>query len=71
LGFVDDFWFHYVGNVGNAGPDKCKAVKFLLLPLGYTGEVPKDYFVFRSQTLQNSSAAQHSRQEFLVVRPLR
>jgi hypothetical protein len=29
LGFVDDFWFHYVGNVGNAGPDKGKGGKFL------------------------------------------
>jgi hypothetical protein len=62
LGSVDDFWFHYVGNVGNAGRDQGKAGKFLLLPPGYTGE---------AQTLQNSSAAEHSRQEFLVVRPLR
>jgi hypothetical protein len=57
LGFVDDFWFHYVGNVGNVGPDKGKGGKFLLLPPGYTGEVPKDYFVFRKRTATFSSGA--------------
>ena len=40
LGIIDDFWFHYVGDVGNAGPDRGKGGKFLLLPPGYTGEVP-------------------------------
>ena len=24
LGIIDDFWFHYVADVGNAGPDKGK-----------------------------------------------
>ena len=52
LGIVDDFWFHYVGDVGNAGPDKGKGGKFLVLPPGYTGEVPDGYFVFRSKTLR-------------------
>jgi len=46
LGIIDDFWFHYVGDVGNAGPDKGKGGKFLLLPPGYTGEVPTGYLVF-------------------------
>jgi hypothetical protein len=50
LGIIDDFWFHYVAGVGNAGPDKGKGGKFLLLPPGYTGEVPEGYFVFRSKT---------------------
>jgi hypothetical protein len=53
LGIVDDFWFHYVGDVGNAGPDKGKGGKFLLLPPGYTGEVPDGYFVMRSKTYGN------------------
>ncbi|MEO8303168.1 MAG: DUF1254 domain-containing protein [Betaproteobacteria bacterium] len=53
LGIVNDHWFRYVGDIGNAGPDKGKGGKFLLLPPGYKGEVPKGYFVFRSPTYQN------------------
>ena len=53
LGIIDDFWFHYVGDVGNAGPDKGKGGKFLVLPPGYTGPVPEGYFVFRSKTYGN------------------
>ena len=53
LGIIDDFWFHYVGDLGNAGPDKGKGGKFLLLPPGYTGEVPEGYFVMRSKTFGN------------------
>ena len=32
LGFVNDFWFRYVADLGNAGPDKGKGGKFLFLP---------------------------------------
>jgi hypothetical protein len=53
LGMIDDFWFHYVGDIGNAGPDKGRGGKFLLLPPGYTGEVPNGYFVLRSKTYGN------------------
>jgi hypothetical protein len=53
LGIVDDFWFHYVGDVGNAGPDKGKGGKFLLLPPDYKGDVPQGYFVMRSKTFGN------------------
>ena len=53
LGIVDDFWFHYVGDIGNAGPDKGKGGKFLLLPPGYKGDVPEGYFVMRSNTFGN------------------
>ena len=53
LGIIDDHWFNYVGDVGNAGPDRGKGGKFLLLPPGYDGEVPSDYFVFRSATFGN------------------
>ncbi len=54
LGVVDDFWFRYVADVGNAGPDKGKGGKFLFLPPGYTGKVPKGYFVFKSRTFGNA-----------------
>jgi hypothetical protein len=53
LGFVDDFWFRYVIDMGNAGPDKGKGGKFLFLPPGYKGEVPDGYFVARSPTFGN------------------
>ncbi|MDW5290585.1 DUF1254 domain-containing protein [Formosa sp. PL04] len=53
LGIVNDHWFRYVGDIGNAGPDKGKGGKYLLLPPGYKGEVPQGYFVLRSQTYQN------------------
>jgi hypothetical protein len=50
LGFADDFWFRYIIDMGNAGPDKGKGGKFLFLPPGYQGEVPDGYFVARSPT---------------------
>ncbi len=53
LGVIDDFWFRYVADLGNAGPDKGKGGKFLLLPPGYQNEVPKGYFVLRSPTFNN------------------
>jgi hypothetical protein len=53
LGMIDDHWFEYVGDVGNAGPDKGKGGKYLLLPPGYDGEVPDGYFVLRSPSYGN------------------
>ncbi len=48
LGFIDDFWFKYVTDFGNAGPDKGRGGKFLILPPGYKGEVPDGYHVART-----------------------
>jgi hypothetical protein len=53
LGIVDDFWFHYITDLGFVGPDKGKGGKFLLLPPGYKGDVPGGYFVFKSPTFGN------------------
>jgi len=53
LGIIDDHWFRYVGDFGNAGPDKGQGGKYLLLPPGYEGEVPEGYFVLRSPTYGN------------------
>ncbi len=50
LGFIDNFWFHWVGDIGETGPDKGKGGKYLLLPPGYKGSVPEGYFVLRSST---------------------
>jgi hypothetical protein len=53
LGVVDDFWFRYVTDLGNAGPDKGKGGKYLFVPPGYKGEVPSGYFVIKSPTFGN------------------
>ena len=53
LGIIDDHWFHYVTDFGNAGPDKGKGGKFLILPPGYEGEVPDGYHVARTHTYGN------------------
>lgn len=53
LGFVNDFWFHYVADMGNAGPDKGKGGKFLFVPPDYKGDIPKGYFVCKSSTYGN------------------
>ena len=53
LGAIDDGWDRYVTDVGNAGPDHGKGGKYLLLPPGYTGEIPEGYFVVRSRTYGN------------------
>jgi hypothetical protein len=53
LAIIDDFWFHYVTDVGNAGPDRGQGGKYLLLPPGYDGSVPSGYHVARSNTYGN------------------
>jgi hypothetical protein len=53
LGVVDDTWMRFVTDLGNAGPDKGKGGKYLLLPPGYEGEIPEGYFVYESPTYRN------------------
>jgi len=53
LGMVNDFFFRYVADMGNAGPDKGQGGKYLFLPPGWEGEVPEGYFTFRSTTYGN------------------
>ncbi len=50
LGILDDMAFQYMTDLGVAGPDKGKGGKFLVLPPGYKGNVPKGYFVVPSKT---------------------
>ncbi|MCI0364703.1 MAG: DUF1254 domain-containing protein [Phycisphaerales bacterium] len=52
LAFVDDFWFRYVTDMGNAGRDKGKGGKYLFLPPGYKGAVPQGYLVSRSRAFR-------------------
>ena len=53
LGMLDDAWMRYVGDFGVAGPDRGKGGKYLVLPPGYTGEVPEGYFVLKPPTYIN------------------
>jgi len=53
LGFLDDAWQRFVGNMGVTGPDKGKGGKYLLLPPGYTGDVPDGYFILKPPTNRN------------------
>jgi hypothetical protein len=50
LGILDDMAFHYMTDLGVAGPDKGKGGKFLVLPPGYKDDVPEGYFVVTSKT---------------------
>ncbi len=48
VGLIDDFWQRSIADVGLPGPDGDKGGKFLLVPPGYTGEVPESgYHVVR------------------------
>ena len=50
LGFINDAWFKYVADFGNAGPDKGKGGKFLIVPPSYKGVLPEGYHVARTNT---------------------
>lgn len=50
LGFFDNAWFRYLGDIGPLGPDRGKGGNFLVLPPGYDGEVPEGYFVVHSDS---------------------
>ena len=44
LGLIDDFWYRWVADVGITGADKGKGGKYLILPPGYKGPVPRRLF---------------------------
>ncbi|MCK4563584.1 MAG: DUF1254 domain-containing protein [Verrucomicrobia bacterium] len=50
LGMLNDQYFRYVADLGNAGPDKGKGGKFLFLPPDWEGETPEGYFTYQSRT---------------------
>ncbi|WP_221630186.1 MULTISPECIES: DUF1254 domain-containing protein [unclassified Synechococcus] len=53
LGFPNDAWFKYVVDFGNAGPDKAKGGKFLIVPPGYEAEIPEGFHVANTNTYGN------------------
>src|SRR5271166_2393536 len=51
LGVIDDMWFHWVTDFGLPGPDRGEGGKYLLVPPGYTGDLPDSgYNVARLRT---------------------
>ncbi|EGV18711.1 DUF1254 domain-containing protein [Thiocapsa marina] len=53
LGFLNDAWQRFVGNMGVTGPDEGKGGKYLVLPPGYAGEIPDGYFPLKPPTNRN------------------
>lgn len=53
LGPVDDAYFRWVTDIGQTGPDKGAGGKYLFVPPGYKGEIPKGYFVAHTKTYRN------------------
>jgi hypothetical protein len=51
LGLFNDMWWHWIGDFGFPGPDRGEGGKYLVLPPGYTGDVPEGgYVVYSSRT---------------------
>jgi len=53
LGGIDNHWMYPLSDMGPFGPDKAKGGKYLILPPGYKGNIPKGYFVVQSDTYKN------------------
>jgi len=50
LGAIDDQWFRWVIDIGLPGPDRGEGGKYIIVPPGYTGELPQGGFVARART---------------------
>jgi hypothetical protein len=50
LGFLQDGLQRYLADIGPLGADKGAGGKFLVLPPGYTGDIPDGYFAAKSPT---------------------
>ncbi len=53
LGFLNDAWQRFVGNMGVTGPDEGKGGKYLVVPPGYAGDIPEGYFLLKPPTNRN------------------
>ena len=53
VGLIDDFWQRAIADVGLPGPYGDKGGKFLLLPPGYKGDVPKEGYQVLRGTMNN------------------
>jgi hypothetical protein len=51
LGAVQDAWFRWVIDLGAPGPDRGEGGKYLIVPPGYSGELPDGgFFIARART---------------------
>jgi hypothetical protein len=50
IGMFTDFYQRTITDVGAFGPDRARGGLYLLLPPGYSGEIPRGYFAFESKT---------------------
>jgi hypothetical protein len=53
LGFLNDAWQRFVGDMGVTGPDAGKGGKYLVVPPGYAGDIPDGYFLLEPPTNRN------------------
>lgn len=53
LGFLNDAWQRFVGDMGVTGPDKGEGGKYLVVPPGYAGEIPEGHFLLKPATNRN------------------
>jgi hypothetical protein len=53
LGFLNDAWQRFVGDMGVTGPDQGRGGRYLVLPPGYAGDIPDGYFLLRPATNRN------------------
>ena len=49
-GILDDFWQRPITDVGYVGPDEGDGGEYLILPPGYSGDVPDGFHTFTSRT---------------------
>ena len=49
-GLLDDMWHRPLTDIGAAGPDRGNGGKYLILPPGFSGEVPEGYYAVKSPT---------------------
>ncbi len=47
LGVIDDMWFRWITDFGFPGPDRGAGGRYLLVPPGYTGELPESGYIVR------------------------
>lgn len=55
VGMIEDFWQRSIADVGLPGPDGANGGKFLLLPPGYKGDIPKTGYHVLQGTMNNYS----------------
>jgi hypothetical protein len=55
-GLIDDFWQKSISDIGLPGPDGDQGGKFLLVPPGYTGDIPQSGYHVLKATTNNYNA---------------